>query len=84
MGVTVTTIFETAWALRGYERILTDFARTRSWPTRMLDIPYRYHLAAAKGLVVMGVDMIWIGTTSEPDCHAHLPDRGGASQAANG
>jgi uroporphyrinogen decarboxylase len=25
VGVTVTTIFETAWALRGLERILTDF-----------------------------------------------------------
>ena len=24
VGVTVTTIFETAWALRGYERLLTD------------------------------------------------------------
>ena len=28
---------------------------------RILDIPYRYHLAAAKRLVEMGVDMIWIG-----------------------
>ena len=25
VGVTVTTIFETAWALRGYERLLMDF-----------------------------------------------------------
>ena len=28
---------------------------------RILDIPYRYHLAAAKQLVEMGVDMIWLG-----------------------
>ena len=25
VGVTVTTIFETAWALRGYEQLLMDF-----------------------------------------------------------
>ena len=25
VGVTVTTIFETAWALRGYEQMLIDF-----------------------------------------------------------
>jgi hypothetical protein len=27
----------------------------------MLDIPYQYHLTAAKKLVDMGVDMIWTG-----------------------
>ena len=28
---------------------------------RILEIPFRYHLAAAKRLVEMGVDMIWTG-----------------------
>jgi len=28
---------------------------------RILDIPYNYHLTAAKKLVQMGVDMIWLG-----------------------
>ena len=28
---------------------------------QILDIPYRYHLAAAERLVRMGVDMIWLG-----------------------
>ncbi len=28
---------------------------------QILEIPYRYHLAAAKKLVEMGVDMIWTG-----------------------
>jgi uroporphyrinogen-III decarboxylase len=28
---------------------------------RILDIPYHYHLTAAKKLTEMGVDMIWIG-----------------------
>jgi uroporphyrinogen decarboxylase len=61
MGVTVTTIFETAWALRGYERTLMDLAVNPDLIERLFDIPFRYHLAAAKKLVEMGVDMIWIG-----------------------
>ena len=61
VGVTVTTIFECAWALRGYERMLTDFALNPDLAERILDLPYHYHLAAAKKLTQMGVDMIWIG-----------------------
>jgi uroporphyrinogen decarboxylase len=61
VGVTVTTIFETAWALRGYERMLSDFVLRPDLAERLLDIPYQYHLAAARKLVQMGVDMIWIG-----------------------
>lgn len=61
VGVTVTTIFETAWALRGYERMLTDFYLNPDLAERLLDIPYDYHLTAARKLTEMGVDMIWIG-----------------------
>jgi uroporphyrinogen decarboxylase len=61
VGVTVTTMFETAWALRGYERMLSDFALNPEIAEALLDIPYHYHLTAAKKLVQMGVDMIWIG-----------------------
>lgn len=61
VGVTVTTIFETAWALRGYERLLTDFVERPDLAEYILEIPYRYHLAAACRLTEMGVDMIWIG-----------------------
>ena len=61
VGVTVCTIFETAWALRGYEQMLTDFITDPGLSERILDIPYQYHLTAAKKLVEMGVDMIWIG-----------------------
>ena len=61
VGVTVTTIFETAWALRGYEQMLTDLALKPDLAERILDIPYQYHLAAAKKLTQMGVDMIWVG-----------------------
>jgi len=61
VGVTVTTIFECAWALRGLEQMLTDFALHPEIAERILDIPYRYHLAAAKRLVEMGVDMVWTG-----------------------
>jgi uroporphyrinogen decarboxylase len=61
VGVTVTTIFETAWALRGYEQTLIDLALNPDLIERLFDIPFRYHLAAAKKLVELGVDMIWTG-----------------------
>jgi len=60
-GMTVCTIFETAWALRGYERLLTDFVLHPELAERILDIPFHYHLAAARKLVDLGVDMIWAG-----------------------
>jgi uroporphyrinogen decarboxylase len=61
VGVTVTTVFETATALRGYIQILKDLIARPELTERLLDIPYHYHLAAAKRLVEMGVDMIWLG-----------------------
>lgn len=61
VGVTVTTIFETAWALRGYERLLADFALQPELAEEILEFPFRYHLAAAQQLTRMGVDMIWLG-----------------------
>jgi uroporphyrinogen decarboxylase len=60
-GAVVTTIFETAWALRGYERLLLDFVEDPVLANAILDIPYRYHLAAAERLTRLGVDMIWLG-----------------------
>jgi uroporphyrinogen-III decarboxylase len=61
VGVTVTTIFETAWALRGYDQTLMDFVLNPDLLDRLFDIPFQYHLTAAKKLVELGVDMIWIG-----------------------
>ena len=61
VGVTVTTIFETAWALRGYEQTMIDMVLDPELADELFEIPYRYHLAAAKKLVDMGVDMIQTG-----------------------
>lgn len=61
VGVTVTTVFETAWALRGLEQLLIDMVRDPELADQVLEFPYRYHLAAARRLVEMGVDMIWLG-----------------------
>ena len=61
VGVTVTTIFETAWALRGLEQMLMDFTEDPQLAEAILEIPFRYHLAAARRLVEMGADMIWTG-----------------------
>jgi uroporphyrinogen decarboxylase len=61
VGVTVTTIFETAWALRGLEQMLVDFVEDPDLADRLLEIPFRYHLTAAQRLVTLGADMIWTG-----------------------
>lgn len=61
VGVTVCTIFETAWALRGLEQLLVDMVSHPDIADHILDIPCNYHLIAAKKLVEMGVDMIWLG-----------------------
>ena len=61
VGVTVTTIFETAWALRGLEKMIMDFVENPELAEAILDIPFQYHLTAAKKLVELGVDMIWTG-----------------------
>ena len=61
VGVTVTTIFETAWALRGLEQMLLDMTLEPELADEILEIPYRFHLEAAKELTRIGVDMIWLG-----------------------
>jgi uroporphyrinogen-III decarboxylase len=61
VGVTVTTIWETAWALRGYQQLLMDLVGDPDLADRILEIPFRYHLAAAERLAAMGVDMLWTG-----------------------
>ena len=61
VGVTPTTIFECAWALRGYEQLMMDLAMQPEKANRVLDIPYSYHKAVTQRLVSMGVDMIWLG-----------------------
>ena len=42
-GVTVTTIFETAWALRGLETLLMDLVADPDLARTILNIPCRYH-----------------------------------------
>jgi len=61
VGAVVCTIFEAAWALRGLEKTFKDFVKNRDLLQDLFQIPYQYHLSAAKKLVEMGVDMIWIG-----------------------
>ncbi len=57
----MTTIFETAWALRGLEKLLMDLVADADLAQAVLDIPYRYHLTAVKRLVELGVNAIWVG-----------------------
>lgn len=61
VGVTVTTVFEAAWALRGLEQMMMDFIMDPDLVDAILDIPFNYHLAAAEKLTEIGMDMIWIG-----------------------
>jgi uroporphyrinogen decarboxylase len=61
VGVTPTTIFESAWALRGYERLMMDMAADEGKANRVLEIPFQYHTVVTQKLVRLGVDMIWLG-----------------------
>ena len=61
VGVTPTTIFESAWALRGYERLMIDMAADPAKASQVLDIPFSYHKVVTQRLVRLGVDMIWLG-----------------------
>jgi len=61
VGAVPTTIFETAWALRGFDQLLVDLISDPDLAGAILDIPLSYHTATAKRLVDMGVDMIWLG-----------------------
>ncbi len=61
VGVTPTTIFETAWALRGYEQLLMDLAQNPERADRILELPFQYHKTVTRRLVSLGVDMIWLG-----------------------
>lgn len=61
VGSTVRTIWETSWALRGFEASLMDLVSEPDLMDTILEIPFRYHLAVAEQLTRMGVDMIWTG-----------------------
>lgn len=61
VGVAVTTMYETAWALRGFEQMFIDFAINPDIVNALFDLTMNYHLAIARNLVIKGVDMIWIG-----------------------
>lgn len=52
------TIFETAWALRGFEQVLKDMVINPDLAERLFEIPFQYHWEAACRLVELGVDMI--------------------------
>lgn len=56
-----TTIYETAWALRGMDNLLCDMALEPERANTIIDIPFNYHLEVAQNMAREGVDMIWLG-----------------------
>ena len=55
------TIFETAWALRGLDTLMTDFYLNPELTNHLLDETYLYHKEVVCQMVRRGVDMIWLG-----------------------
>ena len=55
------TVFETAWALRGFEDLLMDLYVNPESADKVLDIAFRYHSEVCKNMARRGVDMIWLG-----------------------
>jgi uroporphyrinogen-III decarboxylase len=61
VGVCPTTIFESAWALRGLDQLMMDMLLNPDLAERILDFTYCYHSVASQKLVELGVDMVWLG-----------------------
>lgn len=55
------TIFESAWALRGLDTLMTDFYINPDLTNHLLDETCNYHKAVACNMARLGVDMIWLG-----------------------
>ncbi len=55
------TVFESAWALRGFEDLLMDLYVDPEMANKILDATFLYHLEVSKNLARKGVDMIWLG-----------------------
>ena len=56
-----TTIFETAWALRGMDNLMIDFVLDPDKANAVLDFPHKYHQVVAEKMAELNVDMIWLG-----------------------
>jgi len=55
------TIFESAWALRGFDTIMVDMYLNPELADHLFDETYKYHLSVSKNMASMGADMIWLG-----------------------
>jgi uroporphyrinogen decarboxylase len=55
------SVFESAWALRGFEQLMVDFYMNPDLANDILDITFSYHVEIAKNMAKKGVDMIWLG-----------------------
>lgn len=55
------TIFESAWALRGLDEMMTDFYINPEIANHLLDVTAGYHLEVAKNMAHLGADMLWLG-----------------------
>lgn len=55
------TIFESAWALRGLDTLMTDFYINPDLTNHLLDETGGFHKEVAKKMAQIGVDMIWLG-----------------------
>lgn len=56
-----TTIFESAWALRGLDTLLMDFYLNPEIANHILDETFLYHMEVVRNVAKAGVDMIWLG-----------------------
>ncbi len=61
IGRVHTTMFESAWALRGLEPLMMDFYINPEIADHIIEETYHYHLAVVCNLARIGVDMIWLG-----------------------
>ena len=55
------TIFELAWALRGFENLLMDLLVDPDLAEQIIDMPFQYNRQVARKAAAVGADMVWLG-----------------------
>lgn len=61
MGCIATTIFEAAWYLRGFDKVLVDLYENKDIINNLLDKTMNFHMQAGLKFIEEGVDLLWVG-----------------------
>ena len=69
-------VFESAWALPGFEQLMMDYYMNPELAKQILHLTYSYHRDITKNMAQRGVDMIWLGDAPMENFYA-MPEEVG-------